>query len=61
MSGSSLSITMSESSVIALAKGFKKVDRHEYRNADRKVKELLEQGYTPEEALKLAGIAGYES
>ena len=52
---------MSDSSVISLARGLRKLDQPEYRNADRRVRELLEQGYDSEEALKIAGIAGYDN
>ena len=53
---------MSEIQASALARDFKKmVDAKLYRNAERTVNDLLNEGYTPEEALMLAGIGGYEN
>lgn len=49
---------MSEIQAIQLAKGFKQCDK-EFRNADKKVQDLINEGYTPDEALMLAGFGGY--
>lgn len=52
---------MSEVNAIELARGFQKIDRCNYKRAAKSVESLIEEGYTPEEALMLTGIGGYEN
>jgi len=49
---------MSEIQAIALARDFKQCDKN-YRKAAKTVESYIEQGYTPDEALMLAGFGGY--
>ena len=50
---------MSEIQAVQLAQDFKQCDKKEFRNADRIVQDLINEGYTPDEALMLAGFGGY--
>lgn len=50
---------MSEIQAVQLARGFKESDNNEFRNADKIVQDLINEGYTPDEALMLAGFGGY--
>lgn len=49
---------MSEVQAISLAREFKKCDK-KYSNAAKTVQEYITEGYTPDEALMLAGFSGY--
>lgn len=49
---------MCETDAISLARAFKKIDPS-YKKADRNVQDLINEGYTPDEALMLAGFGGY--
>lgn len=49
---------MSELQAVALAREFKKCDR-QYSNAAKTVEDLINEGYTPDEALMLSGFGGY--
>ena len=49
---------MSHLDAVALARGFSQCGNI---TASTEVEDLLEQGYTPDEALMLAGIGGYGS
>lgn len=50
---------MSDIKAIDLARDFRKCDK-KYEKAAKEVKQLIDEGYTPEEALMLAGFGGYE-
>ena len=50
---------MSEIQAIKLARDFKQCDDRRYRRTAREVEDLINEGYTPEEALMLSGIDGY--
>ena len=50
---------MSELNAIALARDFSQCDAATFGLAASAVQELIEQGYTPDDALMLCGIAGY--
>ena len=49
---------MSEIQALALARDFKKCDKS-LRKAESTVQRYIEKGYTPDEALLLAGFGGY--
>lgn len=49
---------MADYEAITLAKNFRKIDSS-YKKTEKQVRQFLEDGYTPEEALMLSGIGGY--
>ena len=49
---------MSEQKALSIAYGFGSMD-DTYGTVGSQVEDLINQGYTPEEALNLSGIGGY--
>ena len=49
---------MPELEAVALARDFRKCDK-KFRNAAKVVQDLINEGYTPDEALMLSGFGGY--
>lgn len=50
---------MSEIQAIALAQGFQTIDNVMYNNSAKTVEDYINEGYTPDDALILAGFGGY--
>ena len=50
---------MSDIQAIALAQGFQTIDNQVYSNSAKTVEDFINEGYTPDEALMLAGFGGY--
>ncbi len=46
---------------MSLAQEFQKIDRKMYKRSLKEVTDLINEGYTPDEALMLAGISGYDN
>lgn len=51
---------MSELAALSLAREFKDIDRSYSENSSR-VEDLIAEGYSPDDALMLAGFGGYNS
>lgn len=51
---------MSEIQALKLARDFRNCDDN-YRKSEKLVQNYISEGYTPDEALMLAGISGYNN